>query len=116
MTVRAIDRAVGQEYTVEGVHCGVTARGTVVPLPPALALVHDTVPPRPVQVAEYVADDDGDTDTEPERAPPVLKLVPAHEVVLLEAHVSVADWLCTMLVGETVSVHDGVGGGVTITV
>ena len=54
----------------------------------------------------------GATDTEPETAFAVAKLVPVHDVAFVEDHVSVEDWPEVMVVGLAVSV--AVGAGVTV--
>jgi hypothetical protein len=41
----------------------------------------------------------GETDTDPDVAPPVEKPVPVQEVAFVDDHVSVEDWPLVMLVG-----------------
>lgn len=57
------------------------------------------VPPAPVQLTEYVVVCDGETETVPESAPPVLNPVPVHDVAFVELHVSADEYPAEMDVG-----------------
>ena len=59
----------------------------------------ESLPPAPVQVTEYVVEDDGETETLPDVAPPVENPVPVQEVALADDHVSVEEFPFIMLVG-----------------
>ncbi len=58
-----------------------------------------------------MVDDEGETDTDPDVAPPVEKLVPVHEVALEDDHDSVEELPCATEVGEADNEH--VGGGLS---
>lgn len=91
------------------VYAAVHDTESAAPTPPLPVPVHCDVPPAPVQDAVYVVLDDGETDVEPDVAPPVEKLVPVHDVAFEELQVSVDEFPCVTDVGDTESAHVGAG-------
>ena len=59
--------------------------------------------------------DDGETDVDPDVAPPVEKLAPVHDVAPVDDHESVDEFPCVTDVGETDTAHVG-GAGSTLQV
>ncbi len=71
------------------------------------------VPPAPEQLREYVVVVVGDTDTEPEVKPPVVKLPLVHDVALADDQVRVELPPEAMLVGAAVNEDTVAAGGTT---
>ena len=86
----------------EQLYAGVQAMVTV-----PRVLLQTAVPPAPVQDALYVVETEGETDVLPDEALPVEKLLPVHDVALVDDHVMTLLAPLTIVVGEAERVHDG---------